>query len=400
MKPLKWTMFLLVITLTFMLSGPAKLIAAEPEILKIGNMGAFSGKYAMWGIPMSRGVELMADKINAEGGIKVGDKTYHIKLVPADTKTTVEGATAQANKLIFNDKVKFIFGPTMSSGALAFQPISEKNKVILMPWCYTPKVLGSDKPFTFRLYPVGGQSASAVFMYLKKHRPDIKTLAMLAPNNETGWGTSKMAKTNAQAMGYKEVEITEEFVNSGVIDFFPVLSKMVSKKPDAIIINSMTPGNTALILQQSRQLGYKGLLGAQSLYDTDMLVEKAGVEAAEGFIFRSLNLLAENATPEMRKFYDSYIQKYKEELSPIAASTYPALFILKMAIEKAGTLDTTAVAKAMEEMEGKHPWGRGRFSMGGVETFGAKHQIVEPVWLVHLKNGKAVNLPVVAPPVP
>jgi branched-chain amino acid transport system substrate-binding protein len=286
----------------------------------------------------------------------------------------------------------------MSSGALAFQPIARKNKVILIPWCYTPKVLGSDKPYTFRLYPVGGQSSVAVFIYLMKHRPDIKTIAMLAPNNEAGWGTSKMAKKNAETMGYKEV--TEEFVDHAVIDFFPVLSKMVSKKPDAIILNSITPGNTALILQQVRQLGYKGVVAAQSLYDTNMVVEKAGVKAVEGFIFRSLNLLAEDATPEMRTFHNSYIKKYKEELSPIAPSTYPALSILKMAIEKAGTLDTTAVAKALEEIEGKHPWGRGSFSMGGLETFGAKHQIVEPVWLVQLKNGKAVNLPLVTPPVP
>ena len=166
MKRLNYVVFFLIITLALMPLGSMKIAAAEPEILKIGNMGAFSGKYALWGIPMSRGVELMADKINAEGGIKVGGKVYHIKLIPADTKTTVEGAVAQANKLIFNDKVKFIFGPTMSSGALAFQPITRKNKVILMPWCYTPKVLGSDKPYTFRLYPVGGQSSVAVFIYL------------------------------------------------------------------------------------------------------------------------------------------------------------------------------------------------------------------------------------------
>jgi branched-chain amino acid transport system substrate-binding protein len=343
-------------------------------------------------------VSAVADKINAEGGINVGGKTYKIHLISADTKTTVEGATAQANKLVFNDKVKFIFGPTMSSGALALQPITEENKVILMPWCYTPKVLGADKKFTFRLYPVGGQSSSAVFDYLKKHRPDVKKIAMLAPNNEAGWGTSKMAKKNAESAGYKEV--TEEFVEKGVIDFFPVLSKIISKKPDAIVLNSITPGDTALVLQQTRQLGYKGVMAAQSLYDTDTIVKKAGVEAAEGFIFRSLNLLAEDSTPMMRSFYDNYKKKYKEELAPIAPSTFPSLLILKMAIEKAGTLDTVAIAKELENIEGEHPWGKGSFYMGGTKTFGAKHQIVEPVWLVRLENGKAVNLPLVTPDVP
>jgi len=398
MKKFRYTICIMVLTLLCMPVEPISLSAAEPEILKIGNMGAFSGKYALWGIPMSRGIELMADNINAKGGIRADGKTYHIKLIPADTKTTVEGAVAQANKLIFHDKVKYIFGPGMSAGALAFQPITEEKKIILMPWCYTPKVLGADKPYTFRLYPVGGQASVAIFIYLKKHRSDVKTIALLAPNDEAGWGTSKMAKSHAQAMGYKDV--TEEFVDRGVIDFFPVLSKMVSKKPDAIILNSITPGNTALVVQQARQLGYTGVLAAQSLYDTGMIVKKGGVKAVEGFIFRSLNLIGPDATPEMRDFHNSYLKKYQEELSPIAPSTYPALAILKMAIEKAGTVETTAVAKAMENIEGEHPWERGRFAMGGLKTFGAKHQIVEPVWLVKLENGKAVNLPLVTPSVP
>jgi branched-chain amino acid transport system substrate-binding protein len=398
MKRLAYVLFFLVITLALTSLGTTQMAAAEPGILKIGNMAPLSGKYALWGIPMSRGVELMADKINAEGGIKVGSKTYHIKLIRADTKTTVEGAVAQANKLVFNDKVKFIFGPCMSAGALSLQPVTEKNKVILMPWVYSPKILGQDKPYTFRLYAVGGQSSLAIFMYLKEHRPDVKTIAMVAPNDETGWGTSKMAKRKAKEIGYKDV--SEEFVDRGVIDFFPVLSKMLSKKPDAIILNSITPGNATLVLQQARQLGYKGILAGQSLYDTRMMVEKAGVEAAEGFIYRSLNLIAPDATPEMHEFYNNYANKYKEEISPIAPSTYAALMILKMAIESAGTVDTTEVAKAMENIEGRQPWGRGRFSMGGLKTFGAKHQIVEPVWLVKLQNGKAINLPLVTPLVP
>ncbi|MCK4827575.1 ABC transporter substrate-binding protein, partial [bacterium] len=261
MKRLAYVLFFLVITLAFTTLGTTQMAAAESEILKIGNMNAFSGKYALWGIPMSRGVELMVDKINAEGGIKVGSKTYHIKLISADTKTSVEGAVAQANKLVFNDKVKFIFGPSMSSAVLSFQHITKKNKVILMPFAYSPKILGKDKPYTFRLYAVGGQSSSAVFMYLKEHRPDVKTIAMLAPNNETGWSTSKMSKRKAKDIGYKDV--SEEFVDRGVIDFFPVLSKMLPKKPDAIILNSITPGDTALVLQQARQLGYKGILAGQ-----------------------------------------------------------------------------------------------------------------------------------------
>ena len=73
-------------------------------------------------------------------------------------------------------------------------------------------------------------------------------------------------------------------------------------------------------------------------------------------------------------------------------------FTFKMAIEKAGSLDTTAVAKAMENLEGEYPYGR--FSMGGVKTYGSRHQISEPIFFSEIKNGALVGLGSVTPPVP
>jgi hypothetical protein len=69
-----------------------------------------------------------------------------------------------------------------------------------------------------------------------------------------------------------------------------------------------------------------------------------------------------------------------------------------MAIENAGTLDSTAVTKTMENLEGEHPWGR--FAMGGLKTFGIKRQIVEPIWMATVKNGVQVSLGYVTPPLP
>jgi hypothetical protein len=74
------------------------------------------------------------------------------------------------------------------------------------------------------------------------------------------------------------------------------------------------------------------------------------------------------------------------------------LGFLKLAIEKANSLDTTEVAKAMESLEGEMIYGH--FSMGGSVTYGAKRQVIYPIAISHIKAGQLVNVSFVMPSVP
>jgi branched-chain amino acid transport system substrate-binding protein len=191
--------------------------------------------------------------------------------------------------------------------------------------------------------------------------------------------------------------VTEDFYQRGTTDFFPMLTKMLLKNPQAIIPLTVPPGDSALLLQQARQLGYKGMVVSPNFSDYKLLVAKAG-EAADGYIFPSPDFTGSMATPKTREFYKNYEEKYKEAFNILAITGYPGPWVIKMAIEKAGTLDSTAVAKAMENVEGEYPWGY--FSMGGLKTYGAKHQIVEPIWLTTIRKGEPLSLGYVPVPVP
>jgi branched-chain amino acid transport system substrate-binding protein len=398
MKRISIFRLFLAVTLAFLFLNVDQGSAANPqmETLRIAALLPLSGGAAQWGVGILRGAELMAEKINAEGGIKVGDKRYRIELIKADDKSNYDVALAQANRLIFSEKIKFIIGPIVSGCVLAIYPVTEPNKTIVMSYCYTPKALGADKPYAFRFYASGHERIPALCGYMKKNRPNVKTIALIGPNDETGWGTSKYAKEKAEELGFEV--IFEDFLQRGTTDFFPVLTKMIAKKPDAMIPHSLLPGEVALMLQQKHQLGYKGLIISPSFYELKMLVEKAGTEAVEGFIFQWPDFTGPTATPGMRELYKTYTAKYKEELYAMTVPGYATPWIIKMAIEKAGSLDTTAVAKAMENLEGEYPYGR--FSMGGVKTYGSRHQISEPIFFSEIKNGALVGLGSVTPPVP
>ena len=129
----------------------------------------------------------------------------------------------------------------------------------------------------------------ALFAYLQQHHKDVKTLGSIGPNDETGWGTAEAINAEAEKSGLKHT--FKDFFQRGSDDFFPILTKLVAKNPDALILHSVPPPSMAVLLKQKHQLGYKGLILAPSHYEPKKLVEKAAVEAVEG-------LLGSTATPE------------------------------------------------------------------------------------------------------
>ena len=87
---------------------------------------------------------------------------------------------------------------------------------------------------------------------------------------------------------------------------------------------------------------------------------------------------------------DDYLKLFGNPFDPVTPKYTPYLDILIQAIEKAGSLDTTKVKEAMEKTE---EWdsifGKARF--GAKDYYGVKHQIVTPVYISELVNGKLVN---------
>ncbi|MET0335246.1 MAG: ABC transporter substrate-binding protein, partial [Rhizobacter sp.] len=127
-------------------AGPA----LAQETLKIGALVTLSGAGAAWGTGMQHAAELAADDVNAKGGLEVAGKKYKVQVIAYDDKYQANEAVTVANRLVFDDKVKYIIGPVGSAPVLAIQPITEKNQVIVMTLGFTAKALGTDKAFTFR----------------------------------------------------------------------------------------------------------------------------------------------------------------------------------------------------------------------------------------------------------
>ena len=113
----KTLVFGIVVALMFVFGGFC--VSAEENVLVIGDFQPLSGPGASLGVGNHRGVELAVDDINAQGGITVGGKQYTLKTIVYDHKGTAEGGVTAANKLVFDDGVKFIVGTTGSGPSIA-----------------------------------------------------------------------------------------------------------------------------------------------------------------------------------------------------------------------------------------------------------------------------------------
>ena len=114
------------------------------ETVKIGFNAPLSGPAAAWGLPGMEGVEVWLDKLEADGGLKVGDETYEVEIVKYDNEGVGSKALLGARKLVEEDGVVAML---MLGGATSavVQPYLTKHKV--MAFVLIASDIAADRPY-------------------------------------------------------------------------------------------------------------------------------------------------------------------------------------------------------------------------------------------------------------
>src|SRR5438132_12343266 len=153
--------------------------AAEDKTLTIGVLGPLSGGAASYGVELVRGAEMKADEINKAGGLKVGGDVYKIKLVSYDHKALAADAATAANKLVFQDKVKYIIGNAVGATCNAVQTVTEPEKVLFPAVCWGTTNPGPAQPHSFRAMLSQWEVAEPFYRWVKEKHPQIKRVAAI-----------------------------------------------------------------------------------------------------------------------------------------------------------------------------------------------------------------------------
>ncbi len=261
-------------------SGPAH----AQETLKIGALVTLHGPGASWGRGMKRAAELAAEDVNKAGGLEVGEKHYTVEIVSYDDGYKPDVAVIAANRLVHEDKVKYIVGTVGSGPMLAIQPITEKNHVITLTLGFTSRALSPDKPYTFRPNLTTAEIFQPQIDWIVANR-NVKTVGGLFPNDQTG---DQIARDVGAAYAKAGAKLTAtEFFDRDRVDFAPLLNRIKAAGVDAIELDGNAPTAVGQIVKQARAIGFEGAIVRTGAPATQNIIDVAGKDAAEGLFVHS-----------------------------------------------------------------------------------------------------------------
>lgn len=370
------------------LCGPA--FAANAE-LKIGFVGVTSGPAAAWGTSNVRSMQTLAAQMNEAGGVKIGDQTYDIKIVTFDDQKDPKRAIAGMEKMA-QEGIHYVVGPNVDDGAAAVRPVAESKGIIYFPYAF-PKELYTQPASNAVLGMVASyQSGPAIYKFLKDNK-GVKTIAFVAANESDPLSQRDSGVAAAKALGLQIVADKDTYQND-TRDFTPVLTPMVKLKPDLLVLSGVAPANAPLLIRAARELGYEGLISAETAQDAKVLEEGAG-DLANGFIS-----VGGASTPEIRsKAMDDFIARYTKMFGEYNDESNTKVYALEYIVDtlKANPKAINDVAEYKKTIDGfsaANPYLKGDKTLHyvGSTSFGQRRQLAVPLVVTQYKDGKFETL--------
>ncbi|HWK68125.1 MAG TPA: ABC transporter substrate-binding protein [Rhizobiaceae bacterium] len=236
--------------------------ASADETVKIGGIYSLSGPAAPFGVPERDIVEALTAKVNAEGGIN-GKK---VELVICDDQTNPTEAARCATRLIRQERVVAITGPTTGSGTLAAMPIAMNNKVPVLAPVGTITVTSKDNafwPWIFRTAPSDTLIIDAV-MERGVFRPGHKRIAIMYQEDAYGEAGMKQGKKLAEEHGVEVVAAVGAPLNA--IDLTAAATNIRNSNPDVVLLKTSAPPLGAAFVRAAKQVGIEApIIGTGSL---------------------------------------------------------------------------------------------------------------------------------------
>lgn len=307
------------------LSAALAATVAQAADIKVGVAEALSGGAAQYGVAIRNGFQLAADEINAGGGIN-GNK---IQLVIEDEQGKKEEAINVFKKLIFQDQVLMVFGPTLSNSAQAADPIAQGAKTVVFGTSNTADGITSIGDFVFR-NSVTEADVLPETLKMAAKKAGVKKVAVLYGNDDvftkSGYDNFKKALADLNI----PVTTTETFAK-GDVDFKAQLTKIKATNPDAIVLSALL-AEGAPIMVQARQLGLNvPIIGGNGM--NSVKIFDLAKERAEGLWVGSPWSI-ENQSEANRKFVVAYTARFKSAPDQFAAQAYDGLYIAAQAMKK------------------------------------------------------------------
>lgn len=328
--------------------------AADP--IKVGILHSMTGTIAIAEAHVVDAEKLAIDEINAAGGVLGRQIQPIVEDGASDWPTFAE----KAQKLLVNDKVSAVFGCYTSASRKAVLPVFERyNGLLYYPTYYEGLEQSKNIMYTGQ---EATQSIIPAVEWLAKNKK-AKTFFLIGSDYVWPRTTNKIARPTISKVGGKVVG--EEYFPLGASEFASVINKIKAVKPD-VIVSTIVGGSNVGFYKQLASAGITGknaTIMAMAVSEEEAIGIGAenlvGVHSIMGY-FQSIQ------NPANKKFVSAFKAKYGQDrvVGDTMEAGYTAVYLWKLAVEKAKSLDVPAVVAASSDLAFDAPEGQVKFHAG------------------------------------
>jgi branched-chain amino acid transport system substrate-binding protein len=376
-------------------TAPTATTPMKNEVLKIGFAMDMTGPGAEWFVPFGNILEMEIARINQEGGIEVAGKKYDLQLVKETTNLTPEGARAAAEKLMYQDGIKIMWGAGILDETMGLQDVTMPNKVLNLTAGWGQEILSGAlvdgkivNPYNYTIAIIASsrESTPGLWRYVSENYPTFTRVADITIDTVAShWGFDEVESKILPEYGLTSV--IQEFYEPGITDFYSILTRVLKENPDIIHCSNSPPNEWSLIMKQAREMGFEGLFVREEMISQNE-IDMTGAENIEGLIGWDFPAYGDTALPEYKDLVTRYTAMYGrwDAFAPVGVRMLPVLI---NAMQEASTVDDTE--KIIQTLI-SHSWQSYGQEMVfcGMPYYGLDHYSITPLSIVQVQNGQVV----------
>lgn len=323
-------------------------------IIKVGINAPMTGDIPKVGEGSKYAAEMWLEDITKAGGLEVSGKKFPVEIVLEDNEAKAESAVKANTKMITQDDVMIIIGPQSSKQAVPAGDVANNYETpMISPWSTNPATT-ADRPYVFRGCFLDPFQGPVLANFITEEFKFTKAAVLYDVASDYPKGLAEFFKMAwEEKHGAGSVVAYESFTTKDT-DFSSQLTKIIRSDAE-VLFTPQYYNEVALIVQQAKDLGWKGPIVGSDSWGSAETVELCG-EACYGQFF-STHYAAAGAKGATKEFIDRYKEKYGYTPDDVAALTWDALRLAQAAIEQSGGIsgkikdDRKAVRDALAKIQ-------------------------------------------------
>ncbi|MEO1494090.1 MAG: ABC transporter substrate-binding protein [Pseudomonadota bacterium] len=329
------------VAMSALLTAPA--FAGE---IKVGSVAGITGPIAELVAPIMDGRALAATHINEQGGLLGGDT---LVMVPADSQCDPKAGVDAGNKVVNVDQVVAIVGASCSGATNGMvQSVTIPAGIPSVSDSATAPSISEldDKGLVFRTAPSDAYQGAALAQYAFDQ--GFKKLALTYANDDYNAGIASVFADKFAELGG---EITANQVHEPNKASYRAEVSTLSGggAAEGLALFAYYGGSGITIIKNSLETGsFEKFLGADGMFDQSV-IDQIGADTLRGNIWLTQSA-SDPDSDSYKAFAETYAKTGNDPQAPYAAHGYDATFMVALAIEKAGSADSAAIAKALMDI--------------------------------------------------